>query len=148
MTQLSKVLNIVLLVLILITVVIMALFYFGGELEGAANPTPLYYENALNWGIILVLLASVITIGFEIYNMVLHPKNAVRSLTSMGLLVLVFLISYFFSDGTPLKIIGYEGTDNVPSVLITTDTMVIGTYILFAVAVLSILYIEVARLFK
>lgn len=148
MSKLAKILNIVLFALIFVTVVIMALFYFGGELEGAANPTPLYYENALNWGLILIMVGAVCTIAFEIYNMIQHPKNAVRTLTSMGLLVIVFVISYLFADGTPLKIIGYEGSDNVPSVLITTDTMVIGTYILFGVAVFSILYIEVSRLFK
>ncbi|MBN2165520.1 MAG: hypothetical protein JW717_04520 [Marinilabiliaceae bacterium] len=148
MTKLSIILNYVLFGLILITLVIMALFYFGGELEGAANPTPLYYENSLNWSIILIVIASVATIGFEIYNMILHPKNAIRTLTSMGLLIAVFVVSYLFSDGTPLKIVGYEGSDNVPSVLITTDTMVIGTYILFGVAVFSILYIEISRLFK
>jgi hypothetical protein len=52
------------------------------------------------------------------------------------------------SDGTPLRIMGYEGSDNVPSMLKLTDTGLYTFYLLFGVAAFSIVATEVSRIFK
>ncbi|MCU4162662.1 hypothetical protein [Carboxylicivirga caseinilyticus] len=148
MTKLSKILNIVLYLLLAITLVFAAMFFFGGEVEGAAYTTPVYTNAFLNWGILLVFLTGGITLLAEVFNLVMHPKNAVRTLISMGLLLIVVLVSYALADTTPLDIIGYQGPDNVPSMLAMAGTMLYGMYILFGVAVIAILYSELSRLFK
>jgi len=62
----KKILNILLLVLMGISLVLLGLFYFGGEVPGTALPTPVYTESFLNWGIILVFGTILITIVFEL----------------------------------------------------------------------------------
>lgn len=148
MTKLSKILNAVLYLLLAVTLVFAGLFYFGGEIEGETFYTPVYTASFLNWGKLLVMITAGITLLAEIFNLVVHPKNAVRTLISIGILLVVVLISYSLADTTPLHIIGYQGADNVPSMLAMAGTMLYGMYILFGVAILAILYAELSRLFK
>jgi len=146
--KLSKYLNYVLYLLLAATVVLAGLFYFGGEVEDAAMTTPLYTETFLNYGFILLIGAAAISIIFEIVNLILHPKNAIRSLISIGILGIIVLISYSMGDGTPLELVGYDGPDNVPSMLILADVFLYTVYILLGGVLLSILYTEVSRAFR
>jgi hypothetical protein len=148
MTKLSKYLDIILYILLAITLVFAGLFYFGGEVENAAMTTPLYTESFLNWGKVLLVGAAVITLLFEIFNLIIHPQSAVRSIISIVLLGIIVLVSYSLGDGTPLNLIGYKGSDNVPSMLLLGDTFLYSIYILFGVAIFAILYTEVSRIFK
>jgi hypothetical protein len=148
MTKLSKILSIVLFVLFAITGVFAALFYFGGEVEGAAHPTPNYTEAFLNWGIALVIGTAAIVLLSEIIKLVIYPKNAIRSLITIAGLGLMIFVAYSLGDATPLKLPGYEGADNVPSMLLMTDTFLYTMYFLFGLAIVSIVYTEISRLFR
>mgnify|MGYP003573972587 CR=1 FL=1 len=148
MTKLSKILSIIQYALLAITLVFAGMFFFGGEIVGETYYTPVYTESFLNWGKLLVIVAAGISLLFEVFNLIVHPKNAVRTLISIGLLLVVVLISYGLADTTPLSIIGYQGADNVPSMLAMAGTMLYGMYILFGVAVIAILYAELSRMFK
>jgi hypothetical protein len=148
MTKLSKILSIVLYAILAVTLVFAGLFFFGGEVEGAAYTTPIYTESFLNWGIALVIGTAVISILAEIAMLILHPKNAIRSLVSiLGLGVIVF-VAYSLGDATPLKLAGYEGSDNVASMLLLSDTFLYTMYFLFGIATVAIIYSEVSRLFR
>ena len=148
MAKLSRYLNIVLYLLIGLTVVFAGLFYFGGEVEDAAMTTPVYTETILNWGKILLIGAAAITIIFEVVNLILHPHTAMRTLISIAILAVIAVISYSMGDGTPLQLVGYKGSDNVPSMLIMGDTFLYSMYILLGGALLAILFTEVSRIFK
>ncbi len=148
MTKLSKILSIVLYVLLGVTLVLAGLFFFGGEVEGAPLATPVYTETFLDWAKILVVAAAVIAILFEVVALVLNPRNAIRTLVSIAVLAIIALVSYALGDGTPLNLIGYTGGDNVPSMLVMSDTFLYSTYFLFGLALLVILYTELSRLFR
>lgn len=148
MTKLSKILNIVLYVLLAITLVFAGMFYFGGELEGQVHPTPVYTDTLLNWGIVLVFVTAAVSIVFEIFKLITNPKNAVRSLVSILALALVVFIAYALGDATPLNLPGYNGPDNVPSMLLLSDTFLYSMYFLFGIAIVAILYTELSRLFR
>jgi hypothetical protein len=148
MTKLSKILNIVLYAILAVTLVFAGLFYFGGEIEGATYYTPEYTESFLNWGVALVIGTAVITLLFEIIRLIINPKNAVRSLVSIALIALVVFIAYSLSDATLLSLPGYEGSDNVPSMLILSDTLLYTMYFLFGGAFIAIFYTEVSRMFR
>lgn len=148
MTKLSSILNIVLLALLAVTLFFAGLFYFGGYVEGTVHPTPIYTESFLNWAKALLIGTAAIAIIFEIVFIVLRPKNAVRSVISLlGLAVVVF-IAYSLGDGTPMNLVGYEGPDNVPSMLIMSDMFLYTMYFLFGIAIVSIAYSEISRLFR
>ncbi len=148
MTKLVKILNIVLYLLLAVTLVFAGLFFFGGEIVGETYYTPVYTESFLNWGIILVFATAGITLIAEIFQLIMHPRNAVRTLISIGILLVITLIAYSLADTTPMNIIGYSGSDNVPSMLAMAGTMLYGTYILFGIVIIAILYTELSRLFK
>jgi hypothetical protein len=148
MTKLSKILNIVLIALLGVTLVFAGLYFFGGDVEGAAYETPVYTDLFLNWGIFLVFLTAGLTILFEIISLVLRPKNAVRSLISIAVLAVVIFISYSLGDPTPLVLPGYQGTDNVASMLLLSDMFLYSTYFLIGILVVAILYSEVSRIFR
>lgn len=100
------------------------------------------------WSYILFGLAAISAIVFPIVSLILNPKKAVRSLISVGVIAVLALISYLIaSDSIP----NFLGADKF-NISATTSRMV-GTglwamYILGIVAVLSILYTEVSKIFK
>ncbi len=148
MTKLNSILNIVLYALLAVTLFLAGLFYFGGYVEGTVFPTPIYTEPILNWAKILVIVTAAIAIIFEIIFIVMRPKNAVRTMISiMGLIILV-VVAYSLGDATPLSLPGYEGGDNVSSMLLLSDTFLYSMYFLFGIAILTIAYSEVSRLFR
>ncbi len=148
MAKLSKYSSWFLYILLAATLVLMGMFFFGGEVEDAPMTTPIYTDTVLNWAKSLLVGAAVMTILFEIIFLILNPKHAIKSLISIALLGVIVLIAYSMGDGTPLQIVGYKGPDNVPSMLILGDTFLYTTYILLGGVFLSILYTEVSRVFR
>jgi hypothetical protein len=148
MKKITKAASIALYVLLLLGVIFTALMFLGGNIEGEANDTPVYTDAILRFTYFIIALGVGAIIVFEIINLIMHPANAKRSGISIGIMVAVVALAYSLSDGTPLKILGYEGTDNVPSMLLVTDTGLYTFYILLGVLVLSIVGSEVSRLFK
>ncbi len=148
MSKISKYSNYVLYLLFAITLVYVIMFYFGDVNEDSAYPHPVATDAFLNWANILFWVAIAITLGFELYHIVMNPKSAVRTLISLAIIAVIVLVAYGLSDDTPLKIVGYQGPDNVPSMLAMAGTMLYTMYILFAVTLVVILYTELSRLFK
>ncbi len=148
MTKLTKILNIVLYLLLAITLVFAGMFFMGGEVVGETYYTPLYTGSFLNWAKLLIYIAAGVSLLFEVFHLVMNPKNAIRSLVSFGILGVIVLLAYAMSDDTPLQLIGYDGSDNVPSMLTMAGTMLYGTYLLFGIVITAILYTELSRLFK
>ncbi len=148
MTKLSKILSFVLYGLLAVTVVFTILYFTGGEVPGEAYSTPVYTDLLLNWAKLLVVATAICTILFEVVNVVLNPKNAVRSLISIAVLVVIALISYSLADGTPMNLEGYEGADNVPAMLKMAGAFLYGTYALLGIVVVAILGSELSRIFK
>ena len=145
MTKLSKILNYILIALFVVSAVFSLMFYVGGEIEGATYHTPVYTDPFINWGIILFFITIVVTIVFEGVSLILRPQNAVRTLISIGILAVVVLISYSLSDVTPLVLPGYEGSDNVPSMLMMTDMLLYSTYFLVVALLGVIVFAEVSK---
>jgi hypothetical protein len=148
MKKIAKIANIVMYVLLIFTVLFTVMTLTGGTVEGDTNETPVFLDTVLNYTYFLIGACACIAILFEIYHVVTNPANAKRSLMSIGLIGVVILVSYMLSDGTPLKIIGYEGPDNVPSMLILSDVGLFVFYILFGITFGAIVYGEVSKYFK
>ncbi len=100
-----------------------------------------------NYGIIIayILLAVAVlaAVVFPVIQLVRSPKNAKQALIGVGALIVVVGISYALGSG-----------DNPSNMDITeeaarqVDTGLFAFYILAAVAVLSLVYSEVAKLLK
>lgn len=144
----KKILNIFTILMFAITVVFLGLFMFGGEVPNQSYPTPVYTSTLLNWAYILFGIAIIAAVIFPIVRLFTRPKQAIKSFIGLVGVVVVILIAYAMADGTPMKITGYNGPDNVPPMLILSDTIIYTMYILFAGAILAIIGTEIYRRVK
>lgn len=141
----EKILKIVTIVMFAITAVILGFFAFGGQIPDQIYTTPVYTASLLNWAYILFIIAVISAVIFPIVRLFTRPKQAMKSFIGLAALVVVVLIAYAMADGTPMNIIGYSGTDNVPSRLIFSDTIIYTMYILFGAAIIAIFTTELLR---
>ncbi|MCT4604196.1 MAG: hypothetical protein N4A59_15010 [Marinifilum sp.] len=142
---LSKYLNILTIVMLGLTAVFVAMFYFGGEIPNQAYPTPVYSDLLINWAKILCFATAGLAILFPIIQLVTNPKGAVKGLMGLVGLGLVVLISYSMSDATLLELPGYTGTDNNPASLQFADTVLYTMYILGVGTIVAIVVTEIIR---
>jgi hypothetical protein len=106
-------------------------------------------DIALIWAYILVLLTLIAAIVFPLVQVFSNPKGLIRlGAVLVGAAVLV-VVSYLLASDAPVAIIGYTGTDNSdPATLKMIDTVLFITYMLFGLALASILYAVISRAFK
>lgn len=144
----KKILNIVTIAMFVITAVLLGLFMFGGRVPNQQYDTPVYTATFLNWAYVLFGIAIIVALIFPIARLFTRPKQAMKSFIGLAVVVVIILIAYALSDGTPMKIPGYTGTDNIPSMLKFSDTILITMYILFGGAFLAIAGSEIYRKIK
>ncbi len=107
-------------------------------------------DYALGWAYILLAIAAIAAILFPLVTIVTDVRAILRMLMVVGAAAVLLLVSYFvFASDTPIQILGYTGTDNTnPVALKWIGTGLFSTYIIFGIAILSILYFEVVSIFK
>jgi hypothetical protein len=106
-------------------------------------------DIALIWAYILVFLTLIASIVFPLIAVLSNPKALIRLLAVLAGAAVLVVISWLSSSSTPIDIIGYTGTDNSdPGTLKMIDTVLFVTYMLFGLALGSILYAIVSRAFK
>ena len=138
--KIQRVSGLALTVMLLITLVILGLFFFGGEasmdqrvVSDPALSQPLYTDAILYWNYILFVLgvvAIVIGVVYQFGSMFADsPKTALKSLVGIIALVLVLVITWAAGSTETLVIPGYEGTENVPFWLKLTDMFLYTIYI-------------------
>jgi len=107
-------------------------------------------DYALGWAYILLLIAAIAAVAFPLVVIVTDVKAILRLLAVVAAAAVLVLVSYFvFASDTPIQILGYTGTDNTnPVALKWIGTGLFSTYIIFGIAIISILYFEVVSIFK
>lgn len=150
-SKLTKIISIILWVLMGISIILVVLFYFGSVVpgtEGTNMEEPVITELLLQWAKFMTVGATVIALGFSIMNLIINPKALKQSLIMVGVGAVLVVISYLIADDQVLNMPGYEGTQNVASTLKSAGTFLWLAYILSGLAVLAIVYSEVAKYFK
>jgi len=142
----SKILRIALILLFVISALLTLLFYAGGE-DVSGNPT--YTNIFIVWAYILTVIAVVFTILLPIIQLATNFKKAKKSLLGVVALVVVLAIAYFMSSD---ELLGIKNPDlvkyDVPSTLKYAGTMINSIYVLAVVAIGTMIYTEVAKIFK
>ena len=111
----------------------------------------LYFRTdiALIWAYILVLITLIAAIVFPLIAVISNPKALIRLLAVLAGFAILVVVSYLLSSDTVIEIIGYDGTGNSdPGTLKMVDTVLFLTYMLFGLAVGSILYAIISKAFK
>lgn len=134
--------------LMILSAIFTVLVLFGGVVEGDPLETPTYSDIIIRFAYVLIIGSIATALGFELFKIVLQPSSAKKTLLILvGLFAFIF-VSYLFADGTPMEIIGYDGEDNIPSMLKITDTGLFICYVLMVAAAISIVSAEVVNIFK
>lgn len=136
-----------------IIVVVLGLFYFGGEMStpivpDMANPAHTDTLLYLMYGLLgLTVLVTVIAFIVQFASALKdNPVAALKSLGGVILLAAVMIISWSMGSGEELVIQGYEGTDNVPFWLKITDMFLYTLYFLIGAAIVAMILSSVKKL--
>jgi hypothetical protein len=106
-------------------------------------------DIALVWAYILFIIATIAAVLFPLISVFSRPRALIRLAFVLAGAAVLIVVSYFMASETPIDIIGYAGEANKnPSTLKMVDTTLFVTYMLFGLAILSILYSIVSRVFK
>ena len=150
-SKLTRIINIILWILLGVSIVLVVLFYFGGTVAGTEGTNmyePKITEAFLDWAYIMVISTIVIALGFSIVNLVTHPKALKQSVFIILGIGILIVVSYYLASDQILSMPGYDGNENIPKTLKNVGTGLVLTYILFGIAILTIVYSEVAKYFK
>lgn len=149
MKLVGRIANSVMYVLMIISVILAALTMFGpSENPGAEMATPVYLGSIINWTIGMLLGAILLVLIFGLIQIISNPGSAIKTLIMLVVTAVVIGVCWSMSDGTPLHLIGYEGSDNVPFRLQIADTGIYLFYIMFGLSIVSIVATEVYQMFK
>ena len=92
-------------------------------------------------------LAVVLALVFPIISMVSNPKGAIRTFIGIGIVAVLWFISSAFSGNTyspeQLELMKIDAETSV-----MVGTGLIYTYIIFGLAIMSIIYAGISGLFK
>ena len=141
-----------------VIIVVMCLFYFGGEMAQPivtdGNPSnPAYTETLiflmyglLGLTVLVTLIGFVMQFGAALKD---NPASAIKSLIGVILLVAVLVITWAIGSDQPIEIIGFEGTENRdPFWLKLTDMFLYSLYFLLAVNVLGMIGSSIKKRFS
>ena len=157
--RIQKVSGTVLYVMLAITLVILGMFFFGGEtpldqrlVADTAMEEPAQTDALIYWMYILFGIAVIITIAAAIYQFVTgfidSPMTAIKSLLGLILIIVVLDISWAMGSDQPLVMPGYDGAENVPFWLKLTDMFLYTIYIMMGAMILLIFGFGTAKKFK
>ena len=138
--------------ILLWVLIALSLFYAIMLFVNTTKEDTKWIVNSLTYTEVLLYIAAGAVVIFSLFNFVLNlmsrPKKALLSLIPIVILGVIFFIAYSYASSEPLNMPTYDGTDNVPNVLKWSGAGLITAYVFFGLAVLSILYVEIAKLFK
>lgn len=155
--KIQKISSSILYVILVVTLVILGMFFFGGEdtnriVKDPEMSQPLYTDPLIYWMYVLLGVTVIVTILAAIFQFATSfmdsPKDAIKSLLGLLALVAVLVVSWAMGSGEPLVLPAYDGTDNVPFWLKITDMFLYSFYFLMGVAILLVLGFGVAKKFK
>ena len=141
----------VLYVLFAAILVVLGLFYFGGDAQGDAvlagvDPEmwqPAQTESLLYLMYVVAMVAAfILQFGSALKD---NPVKALKSLLGVILLVVVMIVAWSMGSGEQMNIPGYSGTDNVPFWLKVTDMFLYTIYFLLGATVLAMLFSSIKK---
>ena len=129
-----------------VILIILALFYMGGEMtapivsemSNPANTDALLYliYGLFGVAVVVTVIAFVYQFGTALKD---NPMAAVKSLVGIIFLVIVMVVAWSMGSSEKLVLPGYDGSDNVPFWLKLTDMFLYTIYFLLGATVVAII---------
>ena len=138
-----------------IILIVLGLYYFGGEMDSPivpelSNPANTEALIFLMYALLgLTVAATVIAFLAQfVASLKENPVSAIKSLAGVVFLVIVLIVSWVLGSDTHLVLPGYDGTDNVLCWLKLTDMFIYSIYFLLFVTVASIFGSSIKKRFS
>jgi hypothetical protein len=152
MTKAGKIITILLWVIIIISAVLIVSL-MANISENKVDPTMGGWINSnLAWAYILLIFGAGVAVLSGIFHMFTDINAAKKGLMALVFLGAVVLIAYLLASDEIPQFVGVQKYINdgtlTPGVAKYIDTGLYVTYILLGLAVLSIVFSSVSRLFK
>ena len=129
-----------------IILIVLGLFYFGGEMAtplvpDMSNPAQTDALMYLIYGLFGLAVAATLVAAIFQFGSALkdNPMGAIKSLLGLILLVVVLVVAWSVGSSETLTIPGYDGADNVPFWLKLTDMFLYTIYFLLVVTIVAII---------
>lgn len=132
----------------IISIIVVALFIFGGQVPEGEKivpdmSQPQFTDILLYWAYILLGLTIFALLFFAVIgffkNLKESPKSALGSFFVLVALAALLIVTYVIGDGTLLNIPGYDGSDNNPGTLKMTDMWLYSAYVMLALTIGAII---------
>ena len=143
----EKISGITVLLLGIVSVVLVALIYVGGNAESLTIgedvlTVPKFTEPLIFWCYILIGLTIGITLILTLIGFVKtfaeSPLAGLKTLIPIAIFVVLFVVAWSLGSSDKVSIIGYEGTDNVGFWAQFTDMIIYAIYALFIAVIATI----------
>ena len=143
----EKISGITVLLLGIVSVVLVALIYVGGNAESLTIgedvlTVPKFTEPLIFWCYILIGLTIGITLILTLIGFVKtfaeSPVAGLKTLIPIAIFVVLFVVAWSLGSSEKVSIIGYEGTDNVGFWAQFTDMIIYAIYALFIAVIATI----------
>jgi hypothetical protein len=147
MKGIQRISMIVLIAIMGISIILACLFYFGGsvpETIGTTMEEKSFTSVNLIWGVILFVIAVIITLTFSLINILSNPRFIKNFLLIFGLAALLVIISYLTASSDPLPHINVHKIPT-PAMLKWVGTGLNASFILVGIAFLGIIISEILR---
>lgn len=146
---LSRISNIVALVLLAVSVVIVLAMYVGPNADTITNAggdvmnVPAATDTLIYWCYALLIATVVAAVGFAAYkfisNLIINPKGGIKTIVTLAVFALLIIVAWNLGSPEKLPIIGYEGTENEGFWAQFTDMVIYVCYTLFVLVFLAII---------
>jgi len=141
--------KVTLLALMAIGIIVSVLFYVGGsegslEVAGDFLNIPRFTNLFLIWNYILLALVICITLGVVVEEFIklykADKKKAIRVLAAVVGFICLLLLCWLLGSPAEVKIVGYEGADNVGNMARLSDACLYLTYILTCATIIALVW--------
>ncbi len=144
-TKIRKLSSWVLIACTVITLVVLGMFFFGGDNEPYKGElwNPIYVDLLLQWQYVLFAGAFFATIIFAVWqfitNFKINPKGGVMGLIVLVMFAGLMFITYAMGSEVPVPVLNSEAQAfNTPFWLKITDMWLYSTYVLTFLVILAI----------
>ncbi|HPE33217.1 MAG TPA: hypothetical protein PLI65_00300 [Bacteroidales bacterium] len=136
--KVATILKIFLTVLLAISAILFIVFYSTGEE---------FTSVMLTWGYILIALAALVTILFPLVYIIMNPRKGKTVLFGLLGFIVLYLISNAIASGSIQGEV-YETFKITEAISKFIGAIMIMTYILAGLAIVSIIYSGISSIFK
>ena len=154
-TKIRRISSWLLLACTAISLIILVLFFFGGDNEPYKGEMwyPIYMDLMLYWQYMLFGITIVVTLFLSLWQFAAKFKNDVKSaLMGLGVMVLfvaMLFITYSMGDTTPVPVVNSEAQAyNTPFWLKFSDMFLYSTYIMLGLCIFAVCGGSVKKILK